>query len=453
MNNLLREISSFIWGPWLLIPLLSFAGLYLTIRLRAMPWLWCGRSIFMARRKDIGEKPHGELDPEQALMTAMASTVGTGNIAGVATAIHLGGPGAIFWMWTIALLGMATQYAEATLAVHYRHKDRTGSYVGGPMYYIREGLGKRWLWLGKCFALFGAIAAFGIGNTVQSNSVASVLHENLDIPVWASGLAMAACIGLITLGGISRIGKFATALVPSMAALYLLSGCVILALNLEAIPNALALIFQYAFSPAAATGGFAGATVLMAIQFGLARGIFSNEAGLGSAAIAHAAARSNEPVEQGLLASLGTFLDTLVICTITALTIIVTESWVSDLNGSALTSHAFALGLAPLYGNGQHIVGLSLCLFALTTLLGWSYYGERCAQFLFKNPKVVTPYRILWMIAIFIGAISELDTIWIVADIMNGFMALPNIIALLLLTPIVVKLSRDYVHRKTKHRS
>ncbi|MFP6833662.1 MAG: alanine/glycine:cation symporter family protein, partial [Porticoccaceae bacterium] len=387
-------------------------------------------------RKASGE---GEKSPLNPLMTALSSTVGTGNIAGVATAIGIGGPGALFWMWCTALVGMATKYAEAVLAVNYRETDAAGKKVGGPMYYIKNGLGKRWKPLAFLFALFGALAGFGLANTVQSNTVSQVLLNNFQIPTVASGLVMALLVALVLLGGIQRIAQVAGKLVPLMTVIYLVSTLLILLMNLTEIPAALVFIVDSAFNGTAATGGFAGATVMLALRMGVSRGIFSNESGLGSAPIAHAAAATNSPVRQGTIAMLGTFIDTLIICTMTGLVLIVTDVWNSDLQGAAMTLQVFDSSL-PFGGD---ILSLCIALFAFTTMLGWSYYGERCAQFLL-GPKVVLPFRVLWVVGIFLGTQMSLGLVWKMSDALNGMMAIPNLIALLLLSPVVFKLTRQY---------
>lgn len=371
-------------------------------------------------------------------MTALAATIGTGNIAGVATAIFLGGPGAVFWMWMTALVGMATKYAEAVLAVRYREVDELGNHVGGPMYYIKNGLGENWRWLGFLFALFGTVAAFGIGNTIQANSVADAASSSLGVPTWVTGAVFAVLTALVIIGGIRWIGEVAGRLVPFMAIVYILGGLIIIAANIQALPAAVATIVSDAFTGTAAAGGFAGATIMLAIRFGVARGIFSNEAGLGTAPIAHAAARTNNPVRQGTIAMLGTFIDTIIVCSITALVVVMTGAWTSGENGASLSALAFATGLP---GVGQHIVTFGLIFFAYSTILGWSFYGERCAEYIFGT-RVITPYRVLWIAAIPIGAMASLEPLWLVADVMNGFMAVPNLIALLLLSPIVFRLTR-----------
>ena len=413
-------------------------GIFLTIGLRGMtitriPYAF---KQLLKGRKASGE---GEISPFNALMTALSSTVGTGNIAGVATAIGIGGPGALFWMWCTALVGMATKYAEAVLAVNFRETDAAGKKVGGPMYYIKNGLGKRWKPLAFLFALFGALAGFGLANTVQSNTVSQVLLNNFQIPTVASGLVMALLVALVLLGGIQRIAQVAGKLVPLMTVIYLVSTLLILLMNLPEIPAALVFIVDSAFNGTAATGGFAGATVMLALRMGVSRGIFSNESGLGSAPIAHAAAATNSPVRQGTIAMLGTFIDTLIICTMTGLVLIVTDVWNSDLQGAAMTLQVFDSSL-PFGGD---ILSLCIALFAFTTMLGWSYYGERCAQFLL-GPKVVLPFRVLWVVGIFLGTQMSLGLVWKMSDALNGMMAIPNLIALLLLSPVVFKLTRQY---------
>jgi len=434
---LLGEISNHVWGPYMLALLLG-VGVYLTAGLRFMPLLRIG-SAFAALWQGRTGTGEGDITPFQALMTALSATVGTGNIAGVATAIAIGGPGAVFWMWVTALFGMATKYAEAVLAVHYRETDALGKHVGGPMYYIRNGLGRRWAWLGVLFALFGMLAALGIGNTVQSNSVADAMYASFGLPPLATGLAIAVLAGLVIIGGIRRIAEVAAKLVPIMAGLYILGALAVILTNLGQVPGALGLIVRDAFTGTAATGGFAGAGIWMAIRYGVARGIFSNEAGLGSAPIAHAAAQTDDPVRQGTIGMLGTFIDTLVICTMTALVIVISGAWTGGESGAALSSAAFA---ATFPGAGHLIVTFGLVVFAFTTILGWSYYGERCAEFLF-GINVIWPYRLVWIAVIPVGALVDLDVVWTVADILNGLMAVPNLIALAALSPVVFRLTRE----------
>ena len=434
----LKAADAIVWGPVVLTLLLG-TGLYLMLGLAFLPLrrlpfafslLWRGRQVSSLEK--------GEISPFNALMTSLAATIGTGNIAGVATAIFLGGPGAIFWMWITALVGVATKYAEAVLAVNYREQDEKGAYVGGPMYYIKNGLGEKWQWLAFLFALFGSVAAFGIGNTIQANSVADALEATLGVPAWQTGLVMAVLVCAVLVGGVRRIGSVAAKLVPLMGLAYLSAACFIIAQYWEGVPAALLLIVHDAFSGTAAAGGFAGAGVMAAIRFGVARGVFSNEAGLGTAPIAHAAAKTNSPVRQGQIAMLGTFIDTLVICTMTALVIILTGSWVSGETGASLSALAFGRGL-PNYGG--YVVSFGLAIFALTTLLGWSYYGERCAEYIF-GVKVIPWYRFLWVLVIPVGAMMDLEFLWLLADVLNGLMAIPNLLALLLLAPVVFRLSK-----------
>ncbi len=430
-----------------MLALLVGVGMYLTVGLRAMTWRRVGysfRLLWEGRSWKIQEP--GEISPFQALMTALAATVGSGNIAGVATAIVLGGPGAVFWMWVTALFGMATKYAEAVLAVHYREVDELGLHVGGPMYYIQNGLGAHWRWLAILFSFFGMLAAFGIGNTVQANTVASAVKSSFNIPPWISGLVMAGLTGMVILGGVRRLGSVAGRLVPFMAAAYIVGALIIIVANIDEVPAAFLTIVSHAWTGSAAVGGFAGASVLMAMQFGVARGLFSNEAGLGSAPIAHAAAKTNNPVRQGMIAMLGTFLDTLVVCSMTALVIIMTGVWSGGNTGVALTTQAFDAGLSE---GGGGVVTVALILFAFTTLLGWSYYGERCTEFLF-GVRVIKVYRVLWIIAIPIGAVGKLGMVWLIADILNGLMAIPNLIALLALSPLIFQLTRAYFGALTK---
>lgn len=444
IESIIKSINGVVWGPLMLVLILG-VGLFLSIGLKLMPvlkiphgfqLLWSGRS-----RDD---KHQGEIPPFQALMTALSATVGTGNIAGVATAIFSGGPGALFWMWLTALIGMATKYAEAVLAVHFRETDDRGHHVGGPMYYIKNGLGKNWFWLGLLFAIFGACAGFGIGNTVQSNSVADVLQATFNVPHITTGLVLMVLVGAVLIGGIKRIGIVAGALVPIMAIAYILVGLYALMMNASALPHALNLIFTHAFTPTAATGGFAGSVVWMAIRFGVARGVFSNEAGLGSAPIAHASAQTNNPVRQGLVAMLGTFIDTILVCSITGLVIISSGVWTSGDTGAALTGLAFSQSMPII---GKSVVAVSLAIFAFTTIIGWSHYGERCVEFLF-GVKAIIPYRVLWILALPLGATMKLSFVWLVADTLNALMAIPNLIGVALLSPVVFALTRNYFNQQ-----
>ncbi len=446
ITSFFSAIEGVVWGPLMLVLLLG-VGLYLQAGLKLVPIRRLGTGfslLWKGRETSKGDEGEGEVSPFNALMTSLSATIGTGNIAGVATAIFLGGPGAVFWMWITALVGMATKFSEAVLAVRYREVDEAGDHVGGPMYYIRNGLGKKWAWLGGAFAFFGAVAAFGIGNTVQSNSVAAGLKESIGLPAWVTGVVIMVLAGAVILGGIRRIAKVAGKLVPIMAIAYVLAGILVLIINADAIGSALGLIFGHAFSPISAAGGFAGAAVAKAIQFGVARGVFSNEAGLGSAPIAHAAAQTKNPVRQGLIAMLGTFLDTIVVCSITALAILTSTQWTSGETGAALTSLAFDESLP---GVGQYIVSFALAVFAFTTILGWAFYGEKCIEFLF-GVRAIKPYRIVYIVAIMAGAVAPLDFVWLMASVFNAMMAFPNLIALALLSPVVFKLTKDYFDGK-----
>ncbi len=440
ITSLLTQLSSFIWGP-IMLALLLGVGVYLSIGLKLMPWRKLGHG-FKLLFSGQADKDQGDISPFQALMTALSATIGTGNIAGVATAIFLGGPGAVFWMWITALFGMATKYGEAVLAVKYREVDSRGKRQGGPMYYIKNGLGENWKWLGFLFALFGTIAAFGIGNMVQSNSVADALKSNFNIDPMITGIVLAILVGLVIIGGVKRIGEVAGKLVPIMAVAYIAGSLIVIIANIGQVGSAFSLIFTSAFSGTAATGGFAGAAVWAAIRFGVARGVFSNEAGLGSAPIAHAAAQTDDPVRQGMIGMLGTFIDTIIICTMTALVILLTGAWTSGENGASLSTLAYGQGIT----GGNYIVTIGLVVFAFTTLLGWSYYGERCAEFIFGT-AIIVPYRIVWVVAVMTGALIKLNFVWLLADVMNGFMAIPNLIALALLSPVIFKVTKDYLNK------
>ncbi|WP_163575873.1 alanine/glycine:cation symporter family protein [Halomonas faecis] len=452
LNSIFTAINGVVWGPLMLILLLG-VGIYLQLGLKLMPirklgmgfkLMWQGRDDKRTPEGETKGEDDGEISPFNALMTALSATIGTGNIAGVATAIALGGPGAVFWMWITALVGMATKFAEAVLAVRFRETDSTGYHVGGPMFYIKNGLGRKWLWLGGAFAFFGAVAAFGIGNTVQSNSVADALDSTFGLPHWVTGVVIMVLAAAVILGGIKRIAKVAGKLVPIMGIAYVVAGVIVLAVNASQLGEALSMIFYYAFNPHAAVGGFAGAAVMAAIRFGVARGIFSNEAGLGSAPIAHAAAKTKNPVRQGLIAMLGTFIDTIVVCTITALVILTATVWETGEAGASLTALSFDSALP---GVGNQVVSLALAIFAFTTILGWSFYGEKCFQFLFGTRSIML-YRVLFVLAIPLGAMANLGFIWLMADTFNAMMAIPNLIALALLSPVVFKVTKDYFDGK-----
>ncbi len=436
-------MSDFIWGFPLLI-LLVGTGLWLTIVLRGLQFrkLWHALWLALIKRKEEGDQP-GDITHFQALMTALSATVGTGNIAGVATAIAAGGPGALFWMWITGLVGMATKYSEAVLAVKYRETDRLGTMSGGPMYYISKGLG--WKWLGVLFAIFASVAAFGIGNMVQSNSVADAIQATFGVPFALTGVILMVATALVIIGGIKSIGRVTGVLVPFMIVFYMGGALIILLLKIEQLPAALALIFEKAFTPTAATGGFLGASVMLTIRMGVARGVFSNESGLGSAPIAAAAAQTKHPVTQALVSMTQTFIDTIVVCSMTGLVLIVTGTWNSGINGAELTSVAFQAGLPGMWGDW--IVALGLVLFAYSTILGWSYYGEKSIEYLLGE-RAVKPYRYLFVIFVGVGAILKLEFVWALADLFNGMMAFPNLVGLLFLTPVIYRETRDYFSRK-----
>ena len=444
--DFINILNSWAWGPPMLA-LIALTGLYLTIGLKAYPvrHLKNGFTELWRGRHRQGE---GEISGFNALRTSLSATIGTGNIAGVATAVAMGGPGAIFWMWVIALVGMATKYSEAVLAVRFREKNAQGHFVGGPMYYIRNGLGPKFKWLAGTFAFFGMLAGFGIGNGVQANSVADAMHHieigGQGIPEWVTGLAVAALVALVLIGGIRRIAEVAGKLVPFMAISYLIAGVVLLIIYADRLPEAFSVIITHAFTPVSAAGGFAGATVWAAIRYGVARGVFSNEAGLGSAPIAHATATTDSPVRQGTIAMLGTFIDTIIICSITGLVIVASGEWQSGASGATLTTAAFNSGLPVI---GQYIVTLGLAVFAFTTIIGWSFYGERCTEYLF-GLKAVPVFRFIWVIAIPVGATQQLDLAWLIADTLNALMALPNLIALILLSPVVFRLTQEYLKKQ-----
>ena len=439
IQDINSPINSLVWG-WPTVILIAVTGIALMVGLRFMPLTRLVYGVRMMLAPVDADAKEGEITPFQALMTSLSATIGTGNIAGVAGAIAVGGPGAVFWMWVIAVFGIATKYAEAVLAVRYRETDAAGDHVGGPMYYIRNGLGSRWAWLGGLFALFGMLAGFGIGNGVQAFEVSSAL-EAAGVPRPVTGVVLGVLVFAVVVGGIRRIAKAASAIVPLMSILYVLACLVILLINITALPGAFGTIFSNAFTGEAAAGGALGQVILM----GFKRGIFSNEAGLGSAPIAHAAARTTDPVRQGTVAMLGTFIDTIIICTMTALVIISTGAYAQvvdgeRLSGANLSIAAFNTGLP---GSGL-VVTMGLVVFAFTTVLGWSFYGERCTSYLFGD-KAVMPFRLLWVAMVVFASIAGTSgAIWGVADTLNGLMALPNLIALLLLSGTVFRLTRDY---------
>lgn len=433
-----QAVNEIVWGIPLIVLILG-TGVYLTYR---TGFIQVTKISLIIRTIAAGftqrKRGEGDISPFQALTTALAATVGTGNIAGVATAISLGGAGAMFWMWFSAFFGMVTKYSEIVLAVHYREKRPGSGTVGGPMYFLQNGLNNRVL--AVLFAFFGSLAAFGIGNMVQANSVADAVGEAFGFPPFLTGLILAVIAGAVILGGIKRIASITEKLVPVMAVLYVLGALTILILHMELVPGALASIFNLAFTREAAAGGFVGVGVREAVRFGVARGIFTNEAGLGSASIAHASARTDHPVAQGVWGIIEVFIDTLVICTLTALVILVTGALESGLEGAALTTEAFNRGLP---GPGGLIVAVGLIFFAFTTLLAWSFYGEKCFEFLFGTGASLR-YRQVWIPFILVGAVGGLREIWSLADTLNGLMAIPNLVGLVGLSGLVVKLTRGY---------
>lgn len=439
LENILSTINDFVWGPPLLI-LLVGTGVYLTLRLGLLQITKLPKAFRLIFVHD--EEQHGDISSFAALATALAATVGTGNIVGVATAIQSGGPGALFWMWVAAFFGMATKYAEGLLAIKYRTKDANGEISGGPMYYILHGMGEKWRPLAIFFAVAGVLVAWlGIGTFSQVNSITGSLKSSFGFAPQIVSIVIAIIVAYIIFGGIQSISKVAEKIVPFMAGLYILAAGVVLLLNINQIIPTLNLVFQSAFTKSAAVGGFLGASVQKAIQMGIARGVFSNESGLGSAPIAAAAAKTNEPVEQGLISMTGTFIDTIIICTLTGLTILITGVWTSDtLKGADVTQAAFS----GIFGSaGAFALTISLVLFAFTTILGWSYYGERCFEFLFGTNHIRI-YRIIFTLMVALGGFLSLHIVWTIADIVNGLMAIPNLIALLALSPVVIKESRAY---------
>ncbi len=470
MEAFINWVNGVVWGPPML-GLLLLTGLYLSIGLKGLSVIRIPYAIKQLLRKRSPEEKEeeGDVSPFAALMTALSSTIGTGNIAGVAAAIAIGGPGAVFWMWVTAVVGTATKFSEGVLAVKYREVDAKGNRVGGPMYYIKNGLGKKWMWLAMLFSFFGFFAALGTGASIQANSVSDALSSTYGVNPWITAALLAVAAAAVIIGGIKRIGVVASSIVPVMALTYVAAGLLVILINISAVPSAFGAIFKGAFGYSSAGTGISIGLLMLAMQKGVARGIFSNEAGQGSAPIAHAAARNNNPVNQGIIAMLGTVIDTLIVCTITALVILTSgvitpdclanPDNVKDLvvgiqaagcdTGAPLTATAFD---SVLTGVGKHIVAIGLTVFAFTTILGWSYYGERCAAFLFSE-KFIPAYRVLWIIVVFASAAAIaledqvgniVNLFWLMADTLTGLMAAPNLIALALLSPIVFKLAKDY---------
>lgn len=441
MVDFLNVIDGFVWGPPLLI-LLVGTGMFLTLRLGLLQVIRLPlalKLIFSSNRAN----EEGDVSSFKSLCTALAATVGTGNIVGVATAVCAGGPGALFWMWMAAFFGMATKFAEGTLAVKYREVDNKGNIAGGPMFYIKNGMGEKYKWMGGLFAAFGVFAAiFGIGNMTQVNSIVDIVNLTFGVdPMWCS-IALFILVTIIIFGGLQSIANWASKIVPAMAVIYLVTTFALLGMFYDRIPAAIALVFSEAFTGTAATGGFLGASVMVAIQSGIARGLFSNESGLGSAPIVAAAAKTKWAAEQGLVSMTGTFIDTIIICSLTGLSIVVTDSWQTGLNGVALTNVAFTAGFPEF---GSYLLALSLILFAFTTVLGWNYYGERCLVYL-VGTKGILPYRIVFVAMTLAAGFVKLEAIWALADILNGLMAIPNLIALLCLSGVVSYELKRFLH-------
>lgn len=438
-------LNGLVWG-WPMIVLLMGSGFLLTVLTGAVQFrrfgFAMGEVLGRITRRGGGK---GDVRPFQAVATALASTVGVGNIAGVATAIGVGGPGAVFWLWVSGLVGMATKYAEIVVAMHYRQLDSSGTMRGGAMYVLKRGLG--WPWLGSAFALLTALAAFGIGNMVQANSVADAVRTTLGIPSWITGVVLVVLTATVILGGIKSIANVTQWFVPFMALFYLGGSLFVLARFADKLPHALSLIFDGAFSGTAAVGGFAGSTVMMALRYGIARGLFSNEAGLGSAPMVHCAADTDHPVRQGMYGIFEVFVDTLLICTATGLVILLTDTWSSGLTGAALSVKAFETGLPGSFGD--IVVTVGLILFAYSTLLGWSYYGETGIVYLL-GAKAALPYRLAWLLFVYLGATGSLHVVWDIADTLNGLMAIPNLVALLSSLPLLLRLQREFFGRSEK---
>lgn len=444
----LKSVNDVVWGPGMLV-LLVGTGLYLTVGLkfftfrnffRGLKNLWAGRS---------NQSEQGEISPFNALMTALAADIGTGNIVGVSTAIYIGGPGALFWMWVTALVGMMTKFSEVLLSVHFREKTPAGNWVGGAMYFIKNGLGKNYIWLATSFAVFGMIACFGIGAMVQANSISVNLAKTVHVPEWGTALGLLFFAGIVLVGGVKRVGAVAGKLVPFMAVIYIVMCLIIIFMNIDRVPFVFWWVVSDAFTPTAAQGGFVGASVMMAIRMGMARGVFSNEAGLGSAPMAHAASTAESPLVQASIGMLDVFIDTIIVCSMTGFVILVSLDpagqplWSSGMGGGVLTAAAFQYNLP---GFGEYGVTFCLTLFAFTTALGWCVYGERCVIYLFGD-KAQKPFRVIYVCAVALGAVLALDLVWLLADIGNALMAFPNIIGIILLSPVLFKIVREEVKK------
>ncbi|MDO5287028.1 MAG: sodium:alanine symporter family protein [Actinomycetia bacterium] len=455
LETVLKAVDDFIWGPFFLIPLLLGTGFVLTWRLRGVQFRKLGPALRLALidRSDQGtDDKHGDISQYQALTTALAATVGTGNIVGVATALSIGGPGSLFWMWVTGLAGMASKYSEAFLAVRFRHRDARGDITGGPQYYLRDGIkGRVGGFLAIFFSIAAVLASFGIGNGTQANSIAGNVEHSFGLPGWVTGIILTVVTMAVLVGGIKTIGKVTASFVPIMIALYVACALTILAINITKIPQTFVYIFSEAFTPTAATGGFLGATIILTIQMGCARGIFSNESGMGSAAIAAAAARTTHPTRQGLVSMTQTFIDTIVVVTMTGLVLILTGVWTGGkATASTMTGRAFDAGLGVTWGH--YIVTTALIMFAYSTILGWCYYGERNIERLFGRVWVM-PYRVVFSLAIFVGCVTSLDLAWTFSDIANGLMATPNLIGLIALSGLIARETGHYLSHDPKLRA
>ena len=451
-SDFFAALDSFVWSPFLLIPVLLGAGLWLTIRLGGVHLKSLGSALRLGIFDREDEGAEGDISNYQALSTALAATVGVGNIVGVATAIGIGGPGSLFWMWVTGLLGMASKYSEAFLGVKFRQTDTAGEQTGGPQYYLKRaipnGFGK---FLAVIFAVFAALAAFGIGNLTQGNAVATNLESAFGITPVVTGLILFILTGAALMGGIKSIGRITSGFVPMMIILYILAAIWVLIVNITSLPHAIALVFTDAFTGTSAVGGFAGSAVIIAIQYGVARGLFSNESGMGSAAIAAAAASTTHPVRQGLVSMTQTFIDTIIVVSFTGLVIITTGAWeLGAEDAGAMTSEAFSRGLPGEWGG--YIVAISIVFFAFSTMLGWSYYGERCFES-FVGRRGTIPYRAIFTCIVFVGAITELETVWAIASALNGLMALPNLIGLVILSGLIAKETKAYLSFDPKLRA
>ena len=442
LKTLFDTLGGWVWGPYMLV-LLVGTGVYLTVRLMGIQFTllpFALKQAFTPQKKTEGETQEGDISHFGALMTALSATIGTGNIAGVATAVVVGGPGAVFWMWITAIFGMATKYGEGVLAVKYRIQNSKGEMSGGPMYYIERGMKQKWLAI--LFAGFATIASFGIGSSVQSNSVAQSIHASFGIEGWITGVVLTVFTAVVILGGIKSISKVSSVIVPFMAVFYVLGGLIIILLNLDALMPALKLIFSDAFTGNAVAGGALGTV----IRYGVARGVFSNEAGMGSAPIAAAAAKTDHPVRQALVSMTGTFLDTIVVCSITGIVLVMGNMYMDGETGAALTTHTFNKMLP---GPGGWIVTFGLIFFAYSTILGWCYYGEKCATYLFGD-KSITIYRVIYVATVMLGTVASLDLVWAAADTFNGLMAIPNLIALLALSGVIIKETKDFKEKRKR---